>query len=67
MPAKVLYRIVKLLKVIIVIILSLITLYLFFGLILSLLPLNPEKLDCLPEKEIYITSNGIHLDIDNTK
>jgi len=31
--------------------------------ILSLLKTHPVKLNCLAEKEIFVSSNGVHLDI----
>lgn len=63
MPAMILYRIMKLLKIVAAAILSLIMLYLLLALILSIAPVKPGEKDCLPEKHIYITTNGVHLDI----
>lgn len=37
--------------------------YLFFALLFSFLPTHPPQQNCLPENEIFIASNGIHLDI----
>jgi uncharacterized protein (TIGR02117 family) len=54
---------VKLLKIAAIILLSLIASYLFFALALSLLPAKPVKFDCLSDKVIYLTTNGVHLDI----
>lgn len=37
--------------------------YLFFALLFSFLPTHPPQQNCLPKNEIFIASNGIHLDI----
>jgi uncharacterized protein (TIGR02117 family) len=37
--------------------------YLACALIFSLMPTHPPKQTCLPGNEIFITSNGVHLDI----
>jgi uncharacterized protein (TIGR02117 family) len=37
--------------------------YLAGALLFSLLPTHPPQQNCLPEHEIFIASNGIHLDI----
>ena len=37
--------------------------YLLIGLVLSLISTNPDKIECTEKREIYIASNGIHLDI----
>jgi uncharacterized protein (TIGR02117 family) len=63
MPAKILYRIMKLLEIIAEIGLLLIISYLLVALVLSLLPCNPEKFHCVHKKDIYVTTNGVHLDI----
>jgi uncharacterized protein (TIGR02117 family) len=37
--------------------------YFLVGLVLSLAPTSPKSIDCDEKKEVYISSNGIHLDI----
>lgn len=37
--------------------------YLLIALILSIISTNPEKLGCTKDKQIFISSNGVHLDI----
>lgn len=37
--------------------------YLFFALLFSFLPTHPPQQNCLPENEIFIASNGVHLDL----
>lgn len=37
--------------------------YLIVGIILSVLSTNPDKIECEEKSEIYVVSNGIHLDI----
>jgi len=37
--------------------------YLLMAIILSIISTNPENLDCTEEKEVFISTNGIHLDI----
>lgn len=38
-------------------------LYGFLGVLLSLLGTNPRQVECMRKDEIYVTSNGIHLNI----
>ena len=48
------------------IILSLVTIiggYLLIALILSIVSTNPEKINCEIDKSIFISTNGVHLDI----
>lgn len=45
------------------IVLVLIALYFFIAIILSFSPVNTPLPVCFPEKDIYISSNGIHADI----
>jgi uncharacterized protein (TIGR02117 family) len=63
MPAIILYRAIKFLKIVAIAIMSMILLYLFFALTLSIMSIKPKKTDCLREKYIYLTTNGVHLDI----
>ena len=37
--------------------------YLLVALILSIISTTPENLDCVANKEVFISTNGIHLDI----
>ena len=37
--------------------------YFLFAVILSVISTNPEKLNCEKDKTIFITTNGVHLDI----
>lgn len=53
----------KLLKNIITAVIFLIITYLIFAVLLSVLPTHTETESCLVDKEIYITTNGVHLDI----
>jgi uncharacterized protein (TIGR02117 family) len=61
--SKIFHRIFKLLKLVLVSLFSAILLYFISALILSLLKTHPPKLNCLAENEIFITSNGVHVDI----
>ena len=42
---------------------GLIFLYFIFAALLSVLPTHPKSLNCQPDKQIFITTNGVHLDI----
>jgi len=42
---------------------ALIVLYFIIGLILSIVPTNPSEVTCRDKQEVFISSNGIHLDI----
>lgn len=56
-------RIFKLLKSLFLFAFSLVAIYFFSALILSLAKTHPAEQDYSKETEIFITSNGIHLDI----
>lgn len=53
----------KFLKILLFSILSIITIYFVFALLFSFLRTIPSEQTCSPTKEIFITSNGVHLDI----
>lgn len=61
--SKIFHLIFKLLKLVLVSLFSAILLYFISALILSVLKTPPPKLNCLAENEIFITTNGIHVDI----
>jgi len=61
--SKIFHRIFKLLKLVLVSLFSAILLYFISALILSVLKTPPPKLNCLAENEIFITTNGVHVDI----
>ena len=44
-------------------ILLLIGVFFLVAFLLSAWPTHPAKLDCIPNKEVFLSSNGIHLDI----
>jgi len=44
-------------------VLTAIVIYLFFALLFSFLPTHPARQECTSTHEIFIASNGIHLDI----
>ena len=52
-----------LIRGIIIFILILVAIYLLAAIILSLSTTRPEVTDCRKEYQVYITSNGVHLDI----
>ena len=54
---------IKYLKRIIVALVIIISGYLLIALILSVISTNPEKLNCAKDQQIFISSNGVHLDI----
>jgi uncharacterized protein (TIGR02117 family) len=56
-------KILKILRTFFLSLFALIITYMFFALLFSLLPTHPPEKSCLPVKNIYITSNGVHLDI----
>ncbi|MDA0196815.1 MAG: DUF2459 domain-containing protein [Bacteroidetes bacterium] len=37
--------------------------YFLIAIILSIMSTTPDNLDCVPEKEVFIATNGVHLDI----
>jgi uncharacterized protein (TIGR02117 family) len=47
----------------IVVLLGLVVIYLSLAVLLSVLPTHPKQLNCNTDKQIYITTNGVHLDI----
>lgn len=53
----------KLLKITVFVLLGLIVIYFLTAAFLSYLPAVPENANCEPDHTIYITSNGVHLDI----
>ena len=63
MNRKIINLIFKLLKQFFIFLISAVILYFVAALILSVLKTHPPKMDCLAYKEIYITTNGVHLDI----
>ena len=63
MNRKIINLIFKLLKQFFIFLISAVILYFVAALILSFLKTHPPKTDCLAENEIYITTNGVHLDI----
>ena len=63
MTGKITKLIFNLLKAVFAFLFALIILYFLAALILSLLKTHPPKQDCLADREIYITTNGVHLDI----
>ena len=63
MTRKIINQIFKLLKQFFIFLISAVILYFIAALILSVLKTHPPKTDCLAENEIYITTNGVHLDI----
>ena len=63
MTGKITKLIFNLLKTVFIILISSVILYFLAALILSFLKTHPPKQDCLADKEIYITTNGVHLDI----
>ena len=63
MIKKIFIRFFGILKVIIALIISLTALYFLLALILSLAKTHPPEQDCTSKYEIFITSNGVHLDI----
>ena len=63
MTRKTIIQIFKLLKQFFIFLISAVILYFIAALIFSVLKTHPPKTDCLAENEIYITTNGVHLDI----
>ena len=56
-------RFLQLLKTIVFVLAGLTVIYFLMALFLSYLPDIPENENCEPDQTIYITSNGVHLDI----
>jgi uncharacterized protein (TIGR02117 family) len=63
MMRKTINQIFHLLKLFFIFLISAVILYFVAALIFSVLKTHPPKTDCLAENEIYITTNGVHLDI----
>ena len=63
MIRRIINQIFNLLKAVFIFIISSLILYFFAALIFSVFKTHPPKQDCLAENEIYITTNGVHLDI----
>ncbi len=59
----VLKNILYIFRILLLTILVLVFLYMISAFLLSLLPTHPPEYSCHPRKKIYISSNGIHLDI----
>ena len=60
---KIIRIILKSLRIFILTTLILIFTYLLFAVIFSILPTHPPKQSCSSEKNVFISSNGVHLDI----
>lgn len=56
-------RILMLLKMLVLFLLSVITFYFVFAVLFSFLGTIPPEQICSPKSNVFITSNGIHLDI----
>ena len=63
MTGKITKLIFNLLKAVFAFLFVLIILYFLAALILSFMKTHPPKQDCVADKKIYITTNGVHLDI----
>jgi uncharacterized protein (TIGR02117 family) len=63
MTKKTITLIFNLLKTVFVLLFSSVILYFASALFLSLMKTHPPKTDCLADNEIYITTNGVHLDV----
>lgn len=63
MMKKTINLIFNLLKTVFAFLFVLIILYFLAALILSFMKTHPPKQDCVADKKIYITTNGVHLDI----
>ena len=61
MTGKITKLIFNLLKAVFAFLFVLIILYFLAALILSFMKTHPPKQDCLADKKIYITTNGVHL------
>lgn len=53
----------QIIKKIVFLILGLAVIYLLAAFLLSIVPVNTKDSECFTENDIYITSNGVHLDI----
>lgn len=63
MPLKSALLIWKLLKGLVYFLLGIVFLYFLFALVFSYLPAHPPEIKSVKNKTVYITSNGVHLDI----
>ena len=63
MTGNIFQRIFKLLKIALVFLVSATVIYFTAAVILSLLKTHPPDLNCAADQEIFITTNGVHLDI----
>jgi uncharacterized protein (TIGR02117 family) len=63
MMKKTINLIFNLLKAVFLFLVSAVILYFLAALVLSYMKTHPPKQDCVTDKEIYITTNGVHLDI----
>jgi uncharacterized protein (TIGR02117 family) len=63
MNNKIIHRVFRLLKLVLIFLISIVALYFVSALIFSVIKTHPPKLNCQAEKEIFITTNGVHLDI----
>jgi hypothetical protein len=61
MAKKHITQIFNLLKAVFAFLFALVILYFAAALVLSYMKTHPLKQDCLTDKEIYITTNGVHL------
>ena len=57
------HRFFQLLKRFLIALLILIGLYFLSALLLSMLKTHPQKMNCAKNREIFVTTNGVHLDI----
>ncbi|MBT3383067.1 MAG: DUF2459 domain-containing protein [Prolixibacteraceae bacterium] len=60
---KILSRILKLLKKLLIFIIFVVAFYFVSALVFSLLKTHPSEFSCTVKKQIFITTNGVHLDI----
>jgi hypothetical protein len=60
---KIFRKFFKIVKNVLAILIGLPVLYLLTALLLSFLPTHPPEQNCQPEHKIFVSSNGVHLDI----
>lgn len=63
MKIKIFKLIFKLLKPVFAFLFSVVIIYFVAAFIFSFIKTHPPKQDCVADREIYITTNGVHLDI----
>jgi len=63
MKVKIFRGFIKFLKLLLFSVFSAIIIYFVFAVLFSFLRTIPPEQNCNPTKEIFITSNGVHLDI----